>query len=128
MAVLLANTIDEAEMVNYSYNLLVDSNYQYTCFMKMYVDLSNMKYQKDIFAYLTCCGYKNIFIIPRFYKLEISFSVELGENVSESNIKFLILDVYDDFIYILNVLNNEKKILRHYPSFLNIFYQESDIN
>ncbi len=117
------NDIIEADMPHYNYTLIKDENNRYKSFMKIYIEINNYHHRGEITSYLKCCNYQYIHFFKKCGVLQSIFTVDLGKHLMEENVEEMIEDIYEDFMYVINFLNNEKKILRHYPSLINRHYE-----
>jgi len=105
------------EIHNQNYNSIVLYSEDYfSCIFNIYVEGKlTEENMKDLLQYIKCAGY--IFNISQELEQQtkIVFIVTLLPDTN-NNIKIMIEDIYQDFIYTLNLIKNEKKIFKHYPS------------
>lgn len=113
------NNIIEADMPHMNYILIKDDDNEYKCFMKIYIDTHLGEHEENLRQYLKCANYQYVQFIPMEHKIEVLFTVNLSLNISDIiEVQEIITDLYDDFIFVLKLLSDEKKILRHYPSLI----------
>lgn len=96
-------------MSNYYYTLLLDSNNQYKCFMNISIDYIDEYIRKDLKKYLKLANYQYIYFVKNSNNIIVLFTINLLSNELD-----MIPDIYEDFQYVLNILKNEKKLIKYY--------------
>ncbi len=97
-------------MTNFKYNFLRITDNNYKCIMTIYNDYFIL-YKEDLIKYMNSSRFDIIF----FNDKKITFATHLiNYNIIEK--MEIIHTIYKDVMYVFNILKDDKKILRHYPS------------
>jgi hypothetical protein len=114
----LIGRILKIKMRNFQYTL-VPKKYgqedEYRCLVDIYIDPKYMYHQEDLISYLRCANYQYISIthLGRFVQVSFQFDIIIDD---KQGVVDMTNNIKDDFHYVLGVLSNEKKILKHYLS------------
>lgn len=113
----LIRRIIKIKMRNFKYTILPKEEDQYQCLVEIYMDLKYIYHKEDLISYLRYANYQYISIIPIGRFVQISFQFDMVAHDTQGIID-MTNNVKKDFKYVLGVLSNEKKILKHYPSII----------
>ena len=112
---------------NFTFNLVHSHEDQYKCMLNIHIDKKYNEDITDIENYLKMAGFSNIIIVNFMEKIIIYFSFTTIAYNAEG-INNMVMDVYDDFMFVLQAIENERKTLKHYPSIINNTNNEEVIN
>lgn len=103
----------------YNFDLIPNTNEenQYICFLNFYIDLEFQHIEDDIISYLKMAGYNWIKFTKHLKYLNVEFKSTFQVYDAEA-VQEMISNISEDFDYALKILNNEKKLLKHYPSII----------
>lgn len=92
------------------YNLLLITDNHYKCVMTIYNE-NFLLHKADITKYMNSAGFDILFLNNE----KITFATTIIA-YNFLGIQEIVDDIYNDVMYVLNILQDDKKILHHYPS------------
>lgn len=118
--------MSSTEMISntvFNYTIIKDKKYKYkyTTFMHVSIRKENEYFLAELKKYMKSANYKFIQFIIKDNKIIVTFTVTLEDKYDNpDNIDNNIMDIINDFNYVLTQLKNEKKIMKHYTSFTRV--------
>lgn len=100
--------------MTFTYTILHINDIHYKCVMTIY-NSQFLLNKKDIIKYIKSANYDIIYLNNE----KITFATNIiAYDCSEIN--EIMNNMYDDIMYFLNLLQDDKKIMHHYPSIARI--------